>query len=217
MQTNKIQSDSPQNPKLSLKTHALMVVMACLLFLGNSFDNAQVLKAQGGASVDNSVPLNIFSSYQTDTNYQCEPAMKEFASKQLEDFRKFTETNFQNKSSTASLLDNAIQKYRELRKGLMAAYSQYYPNQGAFILSIAAQPNSCLKIVQDTLGDAQILLKTHAITTSGVKKSSGLLEKYQSINGQLQNLNQQFTSMKALFDTFSQKLPCYVKKGECLK
>ncbi len=194
-----------------------MVVMACLLFLGNSFDNAQVLKAQGGASFDNSAPLNIFSSYQTDTNYQCEPAMKEFASKQLDDFRKFTETNFQNKSSTASLLDNAIQKYRELRKGLMAAYSQYYPNQGAFILSIAAQPNSCLKIVQDTLGDAQILLKTHAITTSGVKKSSGLLEKYQSINGQLQNLNQQFTSMKALFDTFSQKLPCYVKKGECLK
>ncbi len=214
---NDFETHGNQLKKLSFKTHALMVVMACLLFLGFAMDSTQIIKAQGGATGDNSVPLNIFSDYQTDINYKCEPAMKEFSSQKLKEFYNFLETHFENKSSTASLLDTAIQSYRDLRKTLMTAYGQYYPNQGAFILSTGDQPNGCLKIIQTTLDDAKNLLRNHAIRTSGVKKSAGVLEKYKSINTQLSGLNQQFMNMKALLDTFSQKLPCYVKKGACLK
>ncbi len=156
-------------------------------------------------------------SSATDPNNLCAPKMKKLADDELKVFRAFLEKNFQNKSSTGSLLDNAIEKYREIRKEMMDEYAKYYPNVSSSLLVTLQQPGICLQIIQETLGDARVLLKIHASHTSGVKKSAALLEKYQSINNQLSNMAREFMTMKSLLDTFSQKLPCYVKKGECLR
>jgi hypothetical protein len=150
-------------------------------------------------------------------NNACEPQIKEKASLQLQDFRTFLSVNFQNKSSTDSLAEKGISKYREMRRELMDAYEKYNPNQGSTQFITGLQPAACFAIVRETLEDARNLLRIHASRTSGVKKSAALLEKYQAINNQLQGLSQQFTALRGYLDAFAAKLPCYVQKGACLK
>lgn len=201
------------------------VFLALTIFFGNSVQILDAQKAPApGASPAPFTEVNQNNGAQnTDETVQkadpvlCQSTMKKLANDELKDFRHFLETNFQNKSSTASLLDGAIGKYRELREEMMDAYAKYYPNQGSSQLITALQPGVCLKIIEDSLDEAKILLKVHAIHTSGVKKSAALLEKYQSINNQLSGMSQQFMTLKALLDSFSQKLPCYVPKGQCLR
>lgn len=199
------------------------IFLAMTIFFGNS---VQILEAQpagatpSGEQQSANNPSNSASnSAQSDTsvNNPCQPMIKKLAVDQLKDFRDFLEINFQNKSSTSSLLGGALDKYREIGREMMNAYAKYYPNQGSSQLLAALEPGTCLKIIEDTLADAKVLLKLHAMRTSGVKKSAALLEKYQSINGQLSDMSRQFTNLKSLMDAFSQKLPCYVKKGECLR
>ena len=132
---------------------------------------------------------------------KCESVMKNVAVKQLKGFMDFLETNFQNKSSTSSLLNLAFAQYRVMRRELFITYNKYYPNQGASQIVTGVEPAACLKILNET---------------SGVKKSTALLQKYQSINDLLGVLHQQFIFLKGYLDTFSTKLPCYVKE-QCLK
>lgn len=188
----------------------LTVVMGLMLFFGNSLRPTEAQVAGGGT-----VPYP-FIDPTVETNNLCEPEMKLFATKELEDFRKFIETNYQNKSSTGSLTGLAMAKYRELRSELYTAYGKYYPKFGSAILTTGLEPSKCKQIIEVTLNDAKKLLKTHAVRTAGVKKSTALLEKYQQINAELANLFQQFVYMKAYLDTFAGKLPCYPKSG-CVK
>ncbi len=149
-------------------------------------------------------------------NNKCESEIKGLAADQLKDFRDFLEKNFQNKSSTSSLLPLVLGKYREMRRELYNIHNQYYPNQGAAQSVVGLEPAGCLKIVEDTLTDARILLRKQAVKTSGVKKTTALIEKYQAINDMLSGLHQQFVLLKGYLDTFANKLPCYVK-NQCLK
>ncbi len=196
--------------QFKFKPLTLTVILALLLFFGNSFQQTQAQVAGGGT-----VPYP-FQNATVDTNNLCEPEMKSFADKELANFRDFLDTNFQNKSGTSSLVDVALGKYREMRSELYTAINKYYPNFGSSLLVTGLQSNQCEQIIVQTLNDAKTLLKTHAVRTSGVKKSTALLEKYQQINAELANLYQQFIYMKAYLDTFSGKLPCYPKTG-CVK
>lgn len=189
------------------------IVLAVFLFFGNS---VEIIGAQDGASDSGSFPYP-FQDTTTPVDTACEPEMKVFAAQKLQEYLGFIQKTFQNKSSTGSLLSIAIAKYRQLREELLIGYSKYVPRSGALQLTVGLQPGACLKIVQDTLADARRLLKIHAVRTSGVKKATALLEKYQSINSKLQELNRQFVNMKALLDSFEAKLPCYIKKGSCVK
>jgi hypothetical protein len=189
----------------------LTVIMSLFLFVGNSL----VAPTQAQDSGTATVPAP-FQNTTPDADNLCEPEMKDYASKELADFRSFIETNYQNKSSTASLMDTAMSKYRQLRTELNAAFAKYYPAVGSLQVTTGIEPSKCQQIITTTLSDARMLLKTHAVRTSGVKKSSAILEKYQQINAQLANLFQQFVYTKAYLDTFSTKLPCYPKTG-CVK
>jgi len=196
--------------QLKIKPFTAVVVLALVFFFGNAM---RLTSAQVSGS--GQVPLP-FVNPTTETNNRCEPAMKSFADKERLDFMNFLEQNFQNKSSSGSLLELALNKYRDLRTRLYTAYSQYYPNNGSLIFSAGLEPNKCEQIIVQTLNDAKLLLKLHAVRTSGVKKTTALLEKYQQINSELANLFQQFVYMKAYLDTFVVKMPCYPKSA-CLK
>jgi hypothetical protein len=200
--------------KFKFYPFAATVVLGIMLFVGNSF---RMTAAIDSTSLGIPFPFQGTTTQQDSTNTDnlCEAEMSSFASKELAAFRQFLETNFQNKSSTTSLLNVAIDKYRELKKDLYTAYSRYSPNVGSGMLATGIQPGACQKIIQDTLSDAQNLLKTQATRTSGVKKSTALLQKYQSINSRLGDLYKKFVYMKAYLDTFSTKLPCYSKS--CVK
>ncbi len=189
-------------------------MLILLLFFGNSF--VDVRAAVGIPSGGGDRVPNPFSSSTTELNNKCEPVMKRIAADKLKDFRDFLEKNFQNKSSTSSLLPLALGKYREVRRELYNNYAEYYPNQGAVQSVVGLEPAGCLKIIEDTLADARILLRRHAVKTSGVKKSTALIEKYKAVNDMLGTLHQQFVLLKGYIDTFANKLPCYVK-DQCLK
>ncbi len=203
--------------KFTNRRHPLIptVMLGLMLFLGNSYG----LQAQSSPATEGYVGIKFLPPFQNLSNQLnplCEPEMQDFSEKLLADYRSFVETNFQNKSSTASLIETAIGKYRELSHNLYTAYYKYYPNEGSFVVTTGTEPKGCLKIVQDTLSAAKTLLKTHAIHTSGVKKTTALLEKYRSINNQLGMLYQQFLYLKANLDGFADKLPCYISKS-CVK
>jgi hypothetical protein len=197
-------------PQLKISPLTVTVVLGLLLFFGNSFEQTEAQVAGGGT-----VPYP-FQDATVETNNLCEPEMKKFASQLFEEYRNFMETNFQNKSSTGSLMEIAIAKYSELRKELNTGYQKYYPKFGSYQLTTGIEPGKCRQIVNQTLEDARILLKKHAVRTSGVKKSTALLQKYQQINAELANLFQQFVFMRSYLDTFAGKMPCYPKSG-CVK
>ena len=196
--------------KLMPKPLTATILLAMLLFCGNSFRVTEAQVTSGG------FPYPFLGDTTQEDNPLCEPEMKKFAALEAADFRQFMEKNFENKSSTSSLLELAIAKYRAMRKELYQGYNSYFPKFGSAQDITATEPGGCMKIVSDTLADARVLLKQHAVSTSGVKKSTALLEKYKSINDQLSNLYQQFVFMRAYLDTFSAKLPCYVK-SQCMK
>jgi len=196
---------------IKIKPFTLAVVLGVLLLFGNSLKPTEAQLAG-----NNTIPYP-FSSPATDaTTNLCQPGMKDFASKELQNFNQFLDTNFQNKSSTISLLNVAMGKYRNLRTELYTAFGQYSPNVGSAITVSDSELSKCQDIINQTLSDAKNLLKIHAVRTSGVKKSTALLEKYKQINAQLADLFQQFVYMRSYLDTFAGKMPCYPKSG-CVK
>lgn len=192
----------------------LLMALALLIFL-SPYERVTYAKTSDSDFTGLNIPPP-FQGLSSKVNAKCEPEMQDFADKLLKDYRDFQELNFQNKSSTGSLMEPAMSKYKELQHNLYTAYYKYYPNEGAYIITTGTQPGSCLKIVETTLSDARTVLKKHALRTSSVKKSTALLEKYQAINAQLGTLHRQLLYTKAYLGTFATKLPCYVKKA-CVK
>lgn len=198
-------------PTISSGIVAVTILVTLIVSTGSVIvAKAEVDTASSGGSG------SLDSGTTTTANNKCEAEIKDVSVKQLKGFLDFLEINFQNKSSTSSLLNLAFAKYRVMRRELFNTYQKYYPRQGTSQIITGTEPAACLKIVNDTLEDARILLRKHAVRTSGVKKSTALITKYQSINDLLGTLHQQFVLLKGYLDTFASKLPCYVKK-ECLK
>jgi hypothetical protein len=190
----------------STKNFTIMVLLAFMLFFGNSFGE---LKAQP-APTPSGAP-NGAAPEGTDANVVCQFEMGKYMEATKSSFRDFLTTNFQNKSGTGSLLATAFAKYREVRDGAYAKYAAFYPQQGAFQLTEGIETGACQKTMETGLEDMRRELTTRAQQTSTVKKTTALLEKYQKINTQLRVLNSSFLKMKSFLDTFSQKLPCYLK------
>lgn len=210
-----------------MKRHSLIVaglLLGFMLVLNSSAALTQAADAPVAEPGKNTtadpgyVGLTVAPPFQnkTEANNACEAEMNDFAEKLFQDYLNFVELNFQNKSSTSSLMDTAIGKYREMRHNLYTAYYQYFPNEGSFILATNPEPSTCLKIIEDTLFAAKTVLKKHAVKTSTVKKATAILEKYQALNNQIGELHRQFMFMRAYLDNFATKLPCYVKSA-CVK
>jgi hypothetical protein len=193
------------------KTLTVTAVIAVIFLFGNAVEpmRAQTAPSYGNASP----PTDTSNMAEEQVNVVCQVEMQKFADVELGNFRTFITTNFQNKSSTGSLLETGISRYKEMRRSLYNKYFTYYPHQGALILTEGIEPGACEQIVQNTLSLARRELKMRAVQTSAVKKTTALVEKYKEINDALGTLNRTFLNMKAYLDTFTQKLPCYISKS----
>lgn len=191
--------------KQNLKTFSWMISFAIIFFLGNSTAYLQDSTATGSNPTSNQVASDDMETY-------CNREYKEFVDNAMDDFRGWIERHFQNKSSSSSLLSDAISRYKELRKTLSKESYKYIPKNMGVIWLEGFEQSSCKKILNDALDDAKKLLESKSRSTSAVKKSTVLLDKYKSINDQLSTLSLNFVYMKSYLDTFATKLPCYISK-----
>lgn len=192
--------------KNSAKSFTTMVLLAFMLFFGNSFGELRAQPAPNPTGAPNGA-----APEGSDANVICQLELGKHMEAEKSRFSEFLTTNFQNKSGTGSLLPIAFAKYREVRDGAYAKYATFYPQQGASQLTEGIETGSCQRTMEEALELMRRELTTRAMQTSTVRKTTALLQKYQSINTQLRVLNRTFLTMKSFLDTFSQKLPCYLK------
>lgn len=184
---------------------AMTVALALMLFAGNAM---QITRAQdAGQNQGNQQGGNV----DTPQEVVCQYEMKLFLDAELKSFSQFIDQNFDNKSSTASLLDIAFAKYDEFKNKVWAKYNTYPPQAGTDMMTEGLKGAACLQQVNDALNTAQQLVLRKAEMTSAVKQSTALIDKYKQINDKLALLNKSFLNFKSYMDTFSLKVPCYLK------
>jgi hypothetical protein len=131
-------------------------------------------------------------------------------------FLMFLDTTFQNKSSTSSLVNIAIARYAEYKKAIRSYYKKLSPeytvDEGAQVFKDQFNVYSLCGTISDSYLD---LAKQHMIehikNNVATKKTTMLLEKYQSINDKLRDLNMEIAEMYSFFVTFKNKLPFFVE------
>jgi hypothetical protein len=194
-----------QKPKF--RTVALTIAIALIFVAVNAVNVIQAQPAATGTGA----PEGAVPDEQAEA--ACSETMAKFADYELGRFREFIRGNFQNKSSTSSLLEAGFSRYKEFRTSLYNKYYTFFPQQGAFQLTEGIGSNACMSVVSDFLSKARNELQSRAVQTSTVKKTTALISKYQQINSKLATLTRTFMTMKAYLDTFADKLPCYIKKS----
>jgi hypothetical protein len=145
----------------------------------------------------------------------CESALKPIFAIEQKQFMEFLETNFQNKSSNSSLLNIAIARYQTFKENLNNLFAKldindpsqnYLQSQTAYTI--------CLKLKDQASVDAKKAIIDHIKKTTAAKTTTVLLEKYQSINSKLRDLNTSISQMYGYFMSFKAMLPGFV--GKCL-
>ncbi len=191
--------------KFTFKPLTWMLAMAIVFFFGNATGYLQESGQPASAPQE--------SEETKDINIICQDEFQKFTDERMKEFREWIENHFKNKSSTASLLTDGIGRYEELRKTLLDKSYTYVPHQNALQLTEGLEQPACRKIADTALKEAKRLLESKSRTTSAVKRSTILLNKYQEMNDKLAKLAKDFLQMKAYLDTFAAKLPCYVKRS----
>ena len=136
------------------------------------------------------------------------------------EFMKFLEENFQNKSSTSSLSNIAISRFSEFKAKLKSLYQSLSPGGtggGESNLSEDALAGylACDKI-KDTytnLGKEKMI--EYIKNNQAQKRTTIMVEKYKSINSELNTLNVKIARMYSYFMTFKEKLPWFT--SECIR
>jgi hypothetical protein len=192
-----------QNEKLDLGTMAMTIALALILFTGNAL---QISRAADP-------PANTANQQSTDSPQEviCQYELRLYLDTELKSFRAFMDQHFENKSSTASLLDIAFAKYDEFKTKVYAKYNTYQPQAGTDMMTEGIKGAACLAQVNEALDTAQQMILRKAATTSAVKQTTALIDKYKQINDKLAVMNKTFLNFKSYMDTFSLKVPCYLK------
>ncbi|GEM_PF-4890478 len=193
-----------QKIKTDLGTLAITLVMASILFTGNSYEISRA--TEPAASTNAEADKAVYENEQV-----CKYEIRAYIEAELPKFRDFIDQHFQNKSSTKSLLDIAFAKYGEFRQKLINKLSLYYPPAGSNVVMVGSAPSECFSLVQQAESDAQSFIVRKVEVTSSVKKVTAIMDKYKQINQKLALLNQTFLNVKNLMDKFAKKLPCYIK------
>lgn len=134
-------------------------------------------------------------------------------------FMKFLETNFQNKSSTSSLVNIAIARFSQYKRVLESEFAmlapKYSTSEGVkeYETEFAAY-GRCKEITELYTNLAKEHMVRHIKNTSAQKKTTLLLEKFKAINSKLRDLNMEIAEMYSFFMTLRNKLPGFLK--ECL-
>lgn len=196
-----------QKMREALKPLSVTLALAMILFLGNSVEFLRAQESGGGGN--GAAP----EAAENQENVVCQQQMELFILDEEPKYNQFMESHFNNKSSTGTLLSDAFGKYQQYRTMLYDHYAQYFPQQYALQLTEGIEPGDCLRLVEDALSRARNIIEQKARTTSTVKKTTALLQKYKDINDQMATLVQSFMTMKKHLDTFADKLPCYVRRS----
>lgn len=191
--------------KPDLATLALTVALVAIMFCANAIS---VTNAQDPAQQP-STPTT--TDTEPANEVICQYEMRVFIAEESNKYNQFINTHFENKSSTGSLLDTAFAKYDEYRTLLFNKYYTYLPKVGADMSLESIKSGSCLAQVTTALDDAMQILMRKAQTTSAVKKTTALMDKYKEINDKLAVMNKSFANFKSYMDKFSLKVPCYIK------
>lgn len=156
---------------------------------------------------------------------QCEQTLPPKYKEELKDFLIFLDENFKNKSSDSSLSNIAIQRFGVYKKAIKSIFGTLGP-QAYEVIESDVENNitsftevnaykSCQKITEDYIEFGKVAMMERIKSSSAQKSAAIMLEKYQAINMKLRELNIQISKMYALFMTFSNKLPGFLR--ECLR
>lgn len=161
----------------------------------------------------------------------CDKTLKPLFDKELLEFQKFLEANFQNKSSTTSLTNIAISRYREYKLALKQIFGnlragtvtvedlfdedrEHVYESGTYLGEITGY-GQCDDILTFYTDSAKEQMVQHIRSTAAVKKTTIMLEKFKAINSQLSQLNLDISQMFGLFKALELRLPGFV--SSCVK
>lgn len=146
----------------------------------------------------------------------CAEKMRTYANTKNTELMEFLEQHFKNPSSNASLLPTALQAYQSHRRALQQFFATLAPAKtGGDITEEIGKHLACASELQQNLETSASIFKKHVRSTSYVKKTSALIEKYQAINAELRTLNTDLGFIQGYFQTFADKVPCFLT--QCLK
>ena len=132
-------------------------------------------------------------------------------------FLTFLEDHFQNKSSSTTLLNTAIVRYRGYKTDLESHFQKIQPVASSYSdVKVYEQYfnayTTCEQLTTAYLEMAKDSLIAHAQRTSNQKRTTILIEKYKSINDKMRDLNFEIAQMYGHFLTFENKLPGFTQQ-----
>ena len=155
-------------------------------------------------------------------------------------FQTFLDETFRTKSSNSSLTNIAIARFTEYRMALEELYAsinlavayESKSNEGeeggtidediSFGISVRydssvdnAAYTACYNAMQEKIQEGRDLMVQHIKNSTAQKKTMMILEKYESINSKMRDLNFEIAQMYGYFLTFKDKL--HWINGKCVQ
>ncbi|MBD3270860.1 hypothetical protein GF376_05030 [Candidatus Peregrinibacteria bacterium] len=206
-----------QKNKFKVKVHPLIITLnlVIILIFGNAIgiNGEQIAFAEPEELVVTDPQTGI--EYYSGEENPCQKELPKYAEKRLADFQEYLEIHFANKSSTSSLLDEAIIAYEEFKNDIyvqLQKYQQppYINTRDAELIKQGRILFACQQNAEEYIEKASTMLQMRAETTSQIKRSTAFLEKYKQINSKMRDLNLNALKFSVHLTTFDQKLPCYL-------
>ncbi|MBD3330143.1 hypothetical protein GF354_01275 [Candidatus Peregrinibacteria bacterium] len=151
---------------------------------------------------------------QRDVSY-CEQTMTPLFDGETLAFLQFLETHFQNKSSNSSLTNIALARFKDYKASIRSYIQEAVPNaSGTDDVTLSLDEfysySKCMELADSYIALAKEKMISHIQNTNYQKKTTAIVEKYQSINDGLRDLNFKMAELYAYFVTFKNKLPFFV-------
>lgn len=167
--------------------------------------------------------LELFTQAQTpapaaptlDVTNVCQDRVVQFMEEKRAEFGAFMNIHFRSAKPTSELITDAVARFGQYRKEIRAYARSFVPDDKRFGTGAVAENTSCNAAIEDDFARVKELIRNHITESAYAKKSTRLLDKYKSINDQLQRLNFTIAQTYGYFGALSQKLPCYAT--QCVK
>lgn len=179
--------------------------------------------------------VNLRNTIMANNAAYCKKTLEPAFTFETQQFLKFLEQNFQNKSSNSSLVNIAISRYAEYKLSMKEWLSYVAPGQknlieetrGAVREYESARPifenygdetvidaelaaySDCKKLMDEQLQSTKDMLITHIKKTTAQKKTAIMQEKYHAINEKLRELNIKIAKVYGYLMAFAKKLSSF--------
>lgn len=148
---------------------------------------------------------------ETETkDINCVTDMKPYIQEKSKEFREYLTQHFQNKSTNSSLLNIALERFKEYKADLNKKLQTYYPQAGLPQYSETLESLACYQQMNKEIYMMRNLLEKFYLETSSVKTTSTHMSKLKNINEKLDELNRNVSQMYGKWEALKDKFPCYV-------